>query len=294
MVVLDGKKTAAAVKQSLQEEIETLTARYGKKPKLATVLVGNDGASETYVGSKIRTCEAIGIESISIRREESVSEEELLSIVSDLNNDDTVTGILVQLPLPKHIDEQKITLAIDPVKDVDGFHPVNMGRLVLGIESYTPATPLGIMILLEHYGINTEGLNALVIGRSSIVGTPMSLLLSRNSNPGNCTVTLAHSRTKNIKELALKADLIVAALGKPEFLTADMVKPGAIVIDVGITRIKDDSTEKGYRIAGDVDYKSVSEKCSYITPVPGGVGAMTIAALMRNTLHAFKWQNAST
>lgn len=294
MVVLDGKKTAAAVKKSLKEEIETLTARYGKKPKLATVLVGNDGASETYVGSKIRTCEAIGIESISIRIEESVSEEELLSIVSDLNNDDTVTGILVQLPLPKHIDEQKITLAIDPVKDVDGFHPVNMGRLVLGIESYTPATPLGIMILLEHYGINTEGLNALVIGRSSIVGTPMSLLLSRNSNPGNCTVTLAHSRTKNIKELALKADLIVAALGKPEFLTADMVKPGAIVIDVGITRIKDDSTEKGYRIAGDVDYKSVSEKCSYITPVPGGVGAMTIAALMRNTLHAFKWQNAST
>lgn len=293
MVVLDGKKTAAAVKQSLKEEIETLTARYGKKPKLATVLVGNDGASETYVGSKIRTCEAIGIDSLSIRKEESVSEKELLTIVSELNNDDSVTGILVQLPLPKHIDEQKVTLAIDPIKDVDGFHPVNMGKLVLGMESYTPATPLGIMILLEHYGINTEGLNALVIGRSSIVGTPMSLLLSRNGNPGNCTVTLAHSRTKNLKELALKADLIVAALGKPEFLTEDMVKPGAIVIDVGITRIKDDSAEKGYRIAGDVDFKSVSEKCSYITPVPGGVGAMTIAALMRNTLHAFKRQNAS-
>lgn len=292
MVVLDGKKTAESVKQALKEEIALLRNRLSKKPKLVTVLVGNNGASETYVASKLRTCEAIGIDSSLIRKEESVSEAELIEVIDGLNKDNEVSGILVQLPLPMHIDEQKITLAIDPEKDVDGFHPVNMGRLVIGMESFIPATPLGILLLLEHYKIDTEGLNALVIGRSAIVGTPMSLLLSRNSNPGNCTVTLAHSRTKNLKEIALKADLIVAALGKPEFLTEDMVKPGAIVIDVGITRIKDETLDKGYRIAGDVDYKSVSEKCSFITPVPGGVGAMTIAALMRNTLDAFKRQNA--
>ena len=256
-------------------------------------MLGNDGASETYVGAKVRSCKEIGIESLLIRESENISEDELLLIVNQLNTDDTVDGILVQLPLPKHINEERITLAIAPIKDVDGFHPENLGRLVLGVESYTPATPLGIMMLLSQYKINTEGMHAVVIGRSAIVGTPMSLLLSRNSAPGNCTVTLAHSRTKNLKELTLQADLIIAALGKPEFLTADMVKNGAVVIDVGITRVEDSSSSKGYVIKGDVNFTEVSPKCSYITPVPGGVGAMTIAALMKNTVHAFIRRNTT-
>lgn len=293
MTILDGKATAASVKQSLKVEIETLAERFGRAPKLAAVLLGNDGASETYVGAKVRSCKEIGIESLLIRKSENISEDELLLIVNQLNTDDTVDGILVQLPLPKHINEERITLAIAPIKDVDGFHPENLGRLVLGVESYTPATPLGIMMLLSQYKINTEGMHAVVIGRSAIVGTPMSLLLSRNSAPGNCTVTLAHSRTKNLKELTLQADLIIAALGKPEFLTADMVKNGAVVIDVGITRVEDSSSSKGYVIKGDVNFTEVSPKCSYITPVPGGVGAMTIAALMKNTVHAFIRRNTT-
>jgi methylenetetrahydrofolate dehydrogenase (NADP+) / methenyltetrahydrofolate cyclohydrolase len=293
MTILDGKATAASVKQSLKVEIETLAERFGRAPKLAAVLLGNDGASETYVGAKVRSCKEIGIESLLIRKSENISEDELLLIVNQLNTDDAVDGILVQLPLPKHINEERITLAIAPIKDVDGFHPENLGRLVLGVESYTPATPLGIMMLLSQYKINTEGMHAVVIGRSAIVGTPMSLLLSRNSAPGNCTVTLAHSRTKNLKELTLQADLIIAALGKPEFLTADMVKNGAVVIDVGITRVEDSSSSKGYVIKGDVNFTEVSPKCSYITPVPGGVGAMTIAALMKNTVHAFIRRNTT-
>jgi methylenetetrahydrofolate dehydrogenase (NADP+) / methenyltetrahydrofolate cyclohydrolase len=293
MTILDGKATAASVKQSLKVEIETLAERFGRAPKLAAVLLGNDGASETYVGAKVRSCKEIGIESLLIRESENISEDELLLIVNQLNTDDAVDGILVQLPLPKHINEERITLAIAPIKDVDGFHPENLGRLVLGVESYTPATPLGIMMLLSQYKINTEGMHAVVIGRSAIVGTPMSLLLSRNSAPGNCTVTLAHSRTKNLKELTLQADLIIAALGKPEFLTADMVKNGAVVIDVGITRVEDSSSSKGYVIKGDVNFTEVSPKCSYITPVPGGVGAMTIAALMKNTVHAFIRRNTT-
>lgn len=291
MIILDGKATAASVKQTLKEEIKTLESRFGRVPKLAAVLLGNDGASETYVGAKVKSCKEIGIESLLIRESDTISESDLLSIVNRLNNDDSVDGILVQLPLPKHINEEKITLAISPIKDVDGFHPENLGRLVLGVESYTPATPLGIMMLLSQYRINTVGMHAIVIGRSAIVGTPMSLLLSRNSAPGNCTVTLAHSRTKNLKELSLQADLIVAALGKPEFLTADMVKEGAVVIDVGITRVADNNSSKGYVIKGDVNFNEVAPKCSYITPVPGGVGAMTIAALLQNTVHAFSRRN---
>lgn len=291
MTILDGKGTATFVKEGLKSEISELTQKYKRAPKLAAVLIGSDGASETYVASKVKSCKAIGIESLLIREERNITENQLLEIVNKLNKDETVDGILVQLPLPSHINEEIITLAISPIKDVDGFHPENLGRLVLGVESYTPATPLGIMMLLSHYKINTEGMNAVVIGRSSIVGTPMSLLLSRNSNPGNCTVTLAHSRTKNLKEITLKADLIVVALGKPEFLTGDMVKEGAIVIDVGISRVEDNTSEKGYTIKGDVLFNEVAPKCSFITPVPGGVGAMTIAALMSNTVHAFKRRN---
>jgi methylenetetrahydrofolate dehydrogenase (NADP+) / methenyltetrahydrofolate cyclohydrolase len=288
MILLDGKKTAAVVKERLKAEVQNLMALGKRTPNLAAVLVGNNGASETYISAKVKACNEIGYVSTLIREPETITEAELLQIVDHLNKNEDIDGILVQLPLPKHITEENITLAISPEKDVDGFHPENIGRLVLGVEAYTPATPLGIMMLLEEYNINTSGMHAVVIGRSAIVGTPMSLLLSRNSQPGNCTVTLTHSRTKDLGSITRQADLIVAALGIPEFLKADMVKEGAIVVDVGITRVKDESNAKGYRIAGDVDFKNVAEKCSYITPVPGGVGAMTIAALMSNTLHAYK------
>jgi methylenetetrahydrofolate dehydrogenase (NADP+)/methenyltetrahydrofolate cyclohydrolase len=287
MVLLDGKKTALDLREHLKNQISGRAAGV-PSPKLAAILVGNNGASETYVASKEKACHAAGIRSLLIRLPETCTEEELLTKIEDLNKDSDVDGILVQLPLPAHMNEQKITRSVASEKDVDGFHPENIGKLTLGLDTYIPATPLGIMKLLEAYNINTTGMHALVIGRSAIVGTPVSLLLSRNSNPGNCTVTLAHSKTKNLSNLCLQADLIIAALGKPEFLKAEMVKQGVIVIDVGITRIESKDSEKGYRIAGDVDFESVAPKCSFITPVPGGVGAMTIAALLMNTVKA--WQ----
>lgn len=284
--ILDGKACAAAYKANITGAVSRILADGGRKPHLAAILVGNNGASETYIASKVRTCAEIGFESTLIRFPESVSEDELLEAIKKINQQAEVDGLLVQLPLPSHINEHTITLAIDPEKDVDGFHPGSLGRMMLGLPGFLPATPKGIMMLLEHYQIKTGGMEAVVIGRSHIVGSPMSVLLSRNTEPGNCTVSLCHSKTKNLKAHTLNADLIVAALGKPEFLTADMVKPGAVVVDVGITRISDASSPKGYKIVGDVAFEEVAEKASWITPVPGGVGAMTIAALMQNTLEA--------
>jgi methylenetetrahydrofolate dehydrogenase (NADP+)/methenyltetrahydrofolate cyclohydrolase len=283
MQILDGKIVAQAVKETLKQKTDLLKKEGKKMPHLAAVLIGNNGASETYVASKVKTCAEIGYMSTLIRFEASISEEELLKKIDELNNDASVDGILVQLPLPKHISEEKVINAIAAEKDVDGFHPSNIGKMVQGQPSYIPATPYGILLLLRHYNIETKGRHAVVIGRSNIVGRPMSILLSQNSSTGNCTVTLCHSHTRNLKELCLQADIIVAALGKPEFLTADMVKEGAVVIDVGITRVEDPTKKKGYAIKGDVHFETVAPKCSFITPVPGGVGAMTIAALMENT-----------
>ena len=288
MNILDGKKTAQFYKDTIAAEVAALRAKGSRKPHLVAILIGSNGASETYVASKVKACEQIGFESTLIRFETDVTEETLLAEVHRLNETADVDGILVQLPLPDHIREDTVTLAIDAEKDVDGFHPESLGRMLLGLPGYVPATPKGIMMLLDYYNVDTAGKHALVIGRSSIVGSPMSVLLSRNSKPGNCTVTLTHSRTVDLRYHTLQADIIVAALGKPLFLTADMVKDGAVVIDVGITRMKDESLSKGYRICGDVDFDAVAPKCSWITPVPGGVGAMTIAALMQNTLEAFK------
>lgn len=286
MQLLDGKLVSAAVKEEIKQQAILHKNNGGKQPHLAAILVGNNGASETYVASKVKNCSDVGFKSSLVRLEENVSETELLATIEQLNTNADVDGILVQLPLPKHIHEEKIINAISPEKDVDGFHPVNIGKLVLGLPSFIPATPFGIMLLLKHYTINTAGKHAVVIGRSNIVGRPMSILLSQNTEPGNCTVTLCHSKTKNLKELCLQADIIVAALGKPGFLTADMVKENAVVIDVGITRVKDESKKSGFAIKGDVDFENVAPKCSYITPVPGGVGLMTIGALLMNTLHA--------
>jgi len=269
-------------------DVAALVAEGKKIPHLAAVLVGNNGASETYVAAKVKACAEIGFKSTMIRLEENISESKLLSVIEDLNEDMDVDGILVQLPLPKQISDEKVILAIDPSKDVDGFHPVNVGRLVLGNPSFISATPHGIMLLLEHYKINTAGKSAAVIGRSNIVGRPMSILLSANSNPGNCTVTLCHSHTHNLREICAESDIIVAALGKAEFVKADMVKEGAIVIDVGITRIADATKKNGFALKGDVAFAEVSPRCSFITPVPGGVGPMTIAALMKNTFAALK------
>lgn len=269
-------------------EVAALVAEGKKIPHLAAVLVGNNGASETYVAAKVKACAEIGFKSTMIRLDDTISEAKLLSVIEDLNGDMDVDGILVQLPLPKHIADEKIILAIDPDKDVDGFHPVNVGKLVLGTPSFVSATPHGIMLLLEHYKIVTAGKSAAVIGRSNIVGRPMSILLSANSNPGNCTVTLCHSKTHNLEEICRASDIIVAALGKPEFVKADMVKEGAVVIDVGITRIPDSSKKSGFALKGDVAFAEASPKCSFITPVPGGVGPMTIAALMKNTFTALK------
>jgi methylenetetrahydrofolate dehydrogenase (NADP+)/methenyltetrahydrofolate cyclohydrolase len=288
MQILDGKSCASAYKARISAEVSEGISLGKRKPHLAAVLVGNDGASETYVASKVKTCKEIGFESTLIRFPETVSQAELIETVERLNADASLDGILVKLPLPKHIDADEVTLRIDPTKDVDGFHPGSLGRMMLGLPGFVPATPKGIMMLLEHYNINTSGMHAVVIGRSNIVGTPMSVLLSRNQNPGNCTVTLCHSKTADLKSFTLQADLVVAALGKPEFLKADMVKPGAIVIDVGITRVEDATSPKGYKILGDAEFHPLAEKCSWITPVPGGVGAMTIAALMQNTLEAWK------
>lgn len=286
MKILDGQLVSQATKDELKIKVAQLVAEGKKVPHLAAVLVGTNGASETYVGSKVRTCEEIGFRSTLVRLEDTISEFKLLETIEQLNNDLDVDGILVQLPLPKHISDEKVINAIHPSKDVDGFHPVSVGKMVQSLPTFIPATPHGIMLMLEHYKINTKGMHAVVIGRSNIVGRPMSILLSANTNPGNCTVTICHSATKNLKELCLQADIIVAALGRPEFVTADMVKEGAIVIDVGITRVADATKKRGYAIKGDVQFDTVSPKCSYITPVPGGVGPMTIAALMQNTYNA--------
>jgi methylenetetrahydrofolate dehydrogenase (NADP+)/methenyltetrahydrofolate cyclohydrolase len=286
MKILDGQLVSQATKDELKIKVAQLVAEGKKVPHLAAILVGNNGASETYVGSKVRTCEEIGFRSTLIRLEDTISEFKLLEAIQQLNNDLDVDGILVQLPLPKHISDEKVINAIHPSKDVDGFHPVSVGRMVQSLPTFIPATPHGIMLMLEHYKIDTKGMHAVVIGRSNIVGRPMSILLSANTNPGNCTVTICHSATKNLKELCLQADIIVAALGRPEFVTADMVKDGAVVIDVGITRVADATKKKGYSLKGDVQFDTVAPKCSYITPVPGGVGPMTIAALMKNTYNA--------
>ncbi len=283
MEILDGKKAAQAIREELKMEVAQLAAEGKKIPHLAAILVGNNGASETYVAAKVKACEEVGFRSTLIRFDADVPAIRLLEKVEELNNDPDVDGILVQLPLPKHIPESDVIDTIDPDKDVDGFHAVNVGKLVQGLPAFVSATPHGIMLLLAHYKIETKGKHAIVIGRSNIVGRPMSILLSANTNPGNCTVTLCHSQTRNLKELCLQADIIVAALGKAEFVTADMVKEGAVVIDVGITRMEDSTRKSGFRLKGDVQFDTVAPKCSWITPVPGGVGPMTIAALMKNT-----------
>jgi methylenetetrahydrofolate dehydrogenase (NADP+)/methenyltetrahydrofolate cyclohydrolase len=286
MELLDGKKVSQAVKNELLQKTTQLISQQKKVPHLAAILIGSNGASETYVASKIKNCEEIGFKSSLYRFEANATEEQIFAKISALNIDEDVDGILVQLPLPKHISEEKIINLINPAKDVDGFHPISVGKLVQGLPTFVPATPYGIMLMLEHYGIDTAGKHAVVIGRSNIVGRPMSILLSQNTQPGNCTVTLCHSRSKDLKALCLQADIIVAALGKVSFLTADMVKENAIVIDVGITRVPDTSKKTGFSIKGDVDFQNVAPKCSYITPVPGGVGLMTIAALLKNTYNA--------
>lgn len=286
MNLLDGRKVSNEIKEEIKEEVDQLKANGLKVPHLAAVLVGDDGASLTYVGSKVRACERVGFESTLVKLPESTSEGELLQIVADLNANDDIDGYIVQLPLPKHIDEQKVLLAVDPRKDVDGFHPTNFGRMALDMESFIPATPFGIMELLKRNNIDTQGKHTVVIGRSHIVGRPMSILLSGKGNPGNSTVTLTHSRTKNLNSFLKDADIVVSALGVPEFVKADMVKDGVVVIDVGITRVPDANHPKGYVIKGDVAFDEVSKKASFITPVPGGVGPMTIAMLLKNTLLA--------
>jgi len=288
MILLDGKAAAAVLKEKLAKQVASLTESGKKVPHLAAILVGEDGASETYVAAKVRNCHEIGFRSTLIRLKSSVTQNELEDAVGQLNADDDVDGILVQLPLPTHISEKEIIDKVNPSKDVDGFNPVNVGKLVQGVNTFIPATPYGILLLLEHYGIETRGKHAVVIGRSNIVGRPISILLSRNGYPGNCTVTLCHSHTKDLKQICLQADIIVAALGKPRFLRADMVKENAVVIDVGITRVKDDTKKTGFALTGDVDFENVAPKCSYITPVPGGVGVMTIAALLMNTFKAYQ------
>ena len=284
MEILDGKKLSQQIKEEIKQAVSFRKEKGEKIPHLAAVLVGNDGASLTYVGSKVRSCEQVGFKSTLIRLESSITEQTLLNKIKELNNDDSLDGYIVQLPLPKHIDEEKILLAVDPKKDVDGFHPTNFGRMALEMDSYIPATPFGIMEMLKRSEIDIKGKHCVVIGRSNIVGRPISILMSQKGNPGNATVTVAHSRTKNIEQLTQKADIIVSALGIPEFLKGYMVKEGVIVIDVGITRVQDDSHPKGYVIKGDVAFDEVAKKSSYITPVPGGVGPMTIAMLLKNTL----------
>ena len=284
MEILDGKKLSQQIKEEIKQAVILRKKKGEKIPHLAALLVGNDGASLTYVGSKVRSCEQVGFKSTLIRLESNITEQALLDKIKELNNDDTLDGYIVQLPLPNHINEEKILLAIDPKKDVDGFHPSNFGRMALEMDSYIPATPFGIMEMLKRNEIDISGKHCVVIGRSNIVGRPISILMSQKGNPGNATVTVAHSRTKNIEQLTQKADIIVSALGIPEFLKGYMVKEGVIVIDVGITRVQDNSHPKGYVIKGDVDFDEVAKKSSYITPVPGGVGPMTIAMLLKNTL----------
>lgn len=288
MKLIDGKKISVEIKEEIALEVEKIKQAGGKIPHLAAVLVGHDGGSETYVAHKVKACEYVGFESSLIRFEDNVTEDELLSKIDELNKDVQIDGFIVQLPLPKHISEEKIVEAINPNKDVDGFHPVNVGRMSIGLPSFVSATPAGILQLLKRYNINISGKHCVVLGRSNIVGRPVSILLSQKADFGNATVTVCHSRTANLKEMCLQADIIIAALGVPEFLKGDMVKEGAVVIDVGTTRVKSDKTKSGWKLKGDVKFDEVAEKCSYITPVPGGVGPMTIVSLLKNTLLAAK------
>ena len=288
MQLLDGKLTSGIIKDEIAIEVKKIVDAGGKRPHLAAILVGGDGASETYVNAKVKACEKVGFDSTLVRLDADVSEEILLNEVRKINENPSIDGLIVQLPLPKHISEIKVTETIVPEKDVDGFHPINLGRMMLNLPSFLPATPAGILELLERYEIETSGKHCVVIGRSHIVGSPMSVLMARNTKMGNCTVTLTHSRTTNLKEISRTADILIVALGKPEFVTADMVKEGAVIVDVGITRVKSDKTKSGWKLKGDVAFEEVAQKCSFITPVPGGVGPMTIASLLKNTLQSAK------
>ena len=288
MKLIDGKDLAKTIKQEIADEVSSLLEKSSRKPHLAAILVGNNPASHVYVRNKTRSCERVGFDSTLIKKDEDITEQELLAEVELLNNNPNVDGFIVQLPLPKHIDEKKITLAIDPEKDVDGFHPENFGKMAQGMDTFLPATPFGILTMLDRYKIEVSGKNCVVLGRSNIVGTPISILLSRKANPGNATVTLCHSRTKNLTSYTKAADIIVIALGIPNFLKKDMIKEGAVVIDVGINRIEAPETEKGHKLVGDADFEDIKEKCSFITPVPGGVGPMTVTSLLMNTLQSFK------
>lgn len=291
MILLDGKATAQKIKSDIAEKVQFRATNNQKIPHLAAIIVGNDGGSLTYVSNKIKSCEECGFKSTLLTFDETITEEALLEKVKELNNDPEIDGYIVQLPLPKHIDEHKILMAVDPIKDVDGFHPENVGKMALNLPGFVSATPAGILELMKHYNIETEGKNCVIVGRSNIVGSPLSILLSQNSNPGNCTVTLAHSKTKNLTEVCQNADIIIAAIGRPNFIKAEMVKEGAVVIDVGTTRVDDSSRERGWRLVGDVDFENVASKTSFITPVPGGVGPMTIASLMINTLKSLELRN---
>ena len=286
MTLIDGKSVAKAVKQKIAAEVEAMVAAGKRRPHLAGVLVGHDGGSEAYMANKVKSCAECGFQSSLLRFEDTVSEEELLATVQKLNEDPEVDGFIVQLPLPKHIDEQKVIEAIDHRKDVDGFHPINVGRMMIGLPCFRSATPQGILMLLDHYNIETRGKHCVVLGRSNIVGKPVAAMLVQKANPGNCTVTVCHSATKNMADITREADILIAAIGSPEFVKADMVKEGAVVIDVGTTRLPSTETKSGWRLHGDVDFEAVAPKCSYITPVPGGVGPMTIVSLMQNTLLA--------
>jgi methylenetetrahydrofolate dehydrogenase (NADP+)/methenyltetrahydrofolate cyclohydrolase len=286
MKLLDGKLVSAHIKEEIKKQVQEITAAGKRAPHLVAILVGENPASQAYVASKVKNCGELGFESTLVKYDADVAEDVLLNKIKEFNQNQLVDGILVQLPLPKHISEDKVIETIHPSKDVDGFHPVNLGKMMLSLPTFIPATPYGILLMLQHYEIKTTGMNCVVIGRSNIVGTPMSLLLSRNAEPGNCTVTLCHSKTKNMKEICQAADIIIAAIGQPKFVTADMVKPGAIIVDVGINRVESSETKSGFRLVGDVDFENVKDICSFITPVPGGVGLMTICALMKNTLLA--------
>ena len=288
MILLDGKKTSVDIQDEIAFEVSQIRSSGLRRPHLAAILVGNDGASETYVNAKVAACKRVGFQSTLLNFDSDISEEELLFQIDSVNKDQEIDGLIVQLPLPNHIDEMKITQAINPAKDVDGFHPLNIGKMTLGLPTYLPATPAGILELISRYNIETSGKHCVVVGRSHIVGAPMSILMSQNSNPGNCTVTLTHSKTKNLTSITRKADILIVALGKAEFITSEMVKEGVCIIDVGITRVKSNKTKSGWKLLGDVAFDEVKSKCSFITPVPGGVGPMTIAMLLKNTLQSVK------